>query len=417
MGVAKKAVFKGFVCYLIGTLLAYLSPIPFAYANPVGGNVSAGSATISTSGATETITQKSQNAVIDWSGFNIGGKETTRFVDPNSSSLTVNRVHDMNPSKILGTLSANGNIVLINPNGVFFGQGSKVDVNGIIATTSDVKNSEVMAGGKMHFTPGGNPNASVENEGTITAKDAGLVGLVAPNVQNSGVITAKLGKVQLASGDSFTLDLYGDKLLEIGVSDAVKQQLVQNTGAIEADGGTVKLTAAAGRQVVNSLIDVEGEIHAPTFQEHNGTISIYAEGSNAVRNNVAANKGKKQGSSTVTVSGLLDAPGYNPSEKGGNIRVLGDNVGITQGAILDSSGDTGGGNIKIGGDFHGAGITPTALSTVVEHGALIDADALTSGNGGNVAVWSDQFTTFAGRIRARGGGAVRQRRLCRNLRA
>jgi len=79
----------------------------------------------------------------------------------------------------------------------------------------------------MHFTPGDNANTSVENQGTITAKDAGLVGLVAPNVQNGGVITAKLGKVQLASGDSFTLDLYGDKLLEIGVSDAVKQQLVQ----------------------------------------------------------------------------------------------------------------------------------------------------------------------------------------------
>ena len=117
----------------------------------------AGSATITTSGNTETITQKSQNAVIDWSQFNIGGKETTKFVDPNSSSLTVNRVHDMNPSKILGTLSANGNIVLINPNGVFFGQGSKVDVNGLIATTSNVSNDNVMAGGKLKFTAGEQP--------------------------------------------------------------------------------------------------------------------------------------------------------------------------------------------------------------------------------------------------------------------
>src|ERR1700691_2569914 len=118
----KKILFKTFVGYLVVTLLVYLSPVPYAYANPVlqnpapngGSNIaSAGSATVKTNGNTETITQTTGNAVIDWSTFNIGGKEKTQFVDPNSSSLTVNRVHDMNPSQILGTLSANGNIVLI----------------------------------------------------------------------------------------------------------------------------------------------------------------------------------------------------------------------------------------------------------------------------------------------------------------
>ena len=140
-----------------------------------------------------------------------------------------------------------------------------------------------MAGGKLQFTPGGNPNASVVNQGTITAAQAGLVGLVAPNVENSGVINATLGRVQLASGDSFTLDLYGDKLMEIGVSDAVSTQLVQNSGVINAAGGKVLLTAAAGRQIVNSLIDVEGEIHTPAFAQKNGEINIYAAGSNAVQ--------------------------------------------------------------------------------------------------------------------------------------
>src|ERR1019366_3259011 len=123
--------FKGFVGLLIASLVIYLSPAPYAYANPVGGNVSSGNATITNAGKTETINQKSQNAVIDWKGFNINADEATRFNQPNSSSLTVNRVHDNDPSNILGTLSANGNLVLINPNGVFFGKGSKVDVNGI----------------------------------------------------------------------------------------------------------------------------------------------------------------------------------------------------------------------------------------------------------------------------------------------
>jgi filamentous hemagglutinin family protein len=407
---AKHILFRGFVGLLIASLVIYLSPIPYAYANPVlqnpapnaGSNIaSAGNATVRTNGNVETITQTTGNAVIDWSSFNIGGKETTKFVDPNSSSLTVNRVHDMDPSQILGTLSANGNIVLINPNGVFFGKGSTVDVNGILATTSDVSNSNVMAGGKLNFTPGTNPNAAVVNQGTITAQDAGLVGLVAPNVLNSGIITAKLGKVQMSSGDSFALDFFGDGLMQIAVSDAVKQQIVQNTGTINADGGTIKLTAAAGRQIVNSLIDVEGELHAPAFLQRNGVIYIYAAGSNAVKGNVAANKGQKQGSSTVTVSGLLDAT--NTSGTGGNISVLGDNVGILSAAILDASGTTGGGNIKIGGDFHGAGTTPTALNTYVDPNAYIFANAMNTGNGGNVAVWSDGNTWFGGNIYARGG--------------
>jgi filamentous hemagglutinin family protein len=409
---ARAVVFRGFVGYLVITLVVYLSPVPFAYANPVlqnpapngGSNIaSAGSATVNTSGNTETITQTTGNAVIDWSSFNIGGKEKTQFVDPNSSSLTVNRVHDMNPSQILGTLSANGNIVLINPNGVLFGQGSTVDVNGIVATTSNVSNANVMNGGKLNFTPGGNPSAGIVNQGSITAANAGLVGLVAPNVTNSGIITAKLGTVHLASGDSFTLDLYGDGLLEIGVSDAVNQQLVENTGTINAAGGTINLTAAAGRQIVNSLIDVEGELHAPAVAEKGGTIFIYGEGSNAVPGNVAANKGLKSGSSTVTVSGYLDASGYGTGQTGGNINVLGDNVAILSGAKLNASGPTAGGKIEIGGDFHGAGTTPTALTTTVQQGATLNANATDSGNGGNVAVWSDNYTNFLGLITASGG--------------
>ena len=278
-----------------------------------------------------------------------------------------------------------------------------MDVNGIIATTSNVSNANVMNGGKLNFTPGSNPNAAVVNQGTITAANAGLVGLVAPNVTNSGVITAKLGLVHLASGDSFTLDLYGDDLMAIQVSDAVNQQLVKNTGTINAAGGTIKMTAAAGRQIVNSLIDVEGELHAPAVAEKGGTIFIYGEGSNAVKGNIAANKGLKAGTSTVLVGGALDASGKDIGETGGNISILGDDIAILNGSYLDASGALRGGNIKVGGDFHGVGPTPTAAAIVVQNDTTINANALDSGNGGNVAVWSDNYTNFAGTIQAKGG--------------
>src|ERR1019366_7029548 len=110
--------------------------------------------------------------------------------------------------------------------------------------------------GNMNFGIPGNPNASIVNEGTITARDAGLVGLVAPNVINSGTINTKLGHTDLGSGDTFTLDMYGDGLIELGGGDAVKQQVIQNSGTINAAAGTIQVTAAAGRQVVDSLVTI-----------------------------------------------------------------------------------------------------------------------------------------------------------------
>ncbi len=359
------------------------------YANPTGGVVAAGSATISESGSVLEVNQSSNRAVIDWRSFDIEIGETTRFYQPSSSAIAINRVSSSDPSRIMGTLTANGNVILINPNGVVFVAGSQVDVNGLVATTSDVDNNDFMAGGNIHFTTPGNPNASIINEGTISAKDAGLVGLVAPNVINSGVITAKLGKVQLASGDSFTLDLYGDGLMEVAVSDAVTSQLVRNTGTIEADGGQIALTAAAGRNVVNSLIEVQGSLKARSVGVRNGEIIISAEG---------ANHTNKSGNSTVLVSGSLDVSGMNAGETGGKVSIFGDNIAILTGARINASGDAGGGTVLIGGDYQGHGTVPTSLATIVQSGTLIQANAITSGNGGKVIVWADNYTNFSGAI-------------------
>ncbi len=100
------------------TLLAATLPVGIARANPEGGIVSGGSATITPDGSTLNVIQHTDRAVIDWRSFNIGVGEHTQFYQPNSSSIVVNRVNNADPSQILGTLSANGNVVLINPNGV-----------------------------------------------------------------------------------------------------------------------------------------------------------------------------------------------------------------------------------------------------------------------------------------------------------
>ncbi len=375
-----------------------------ALANPQGGTVSAGQAGISESGKKLNVTQSSNKVVIDWRGFDIAPDEWTQFYQPSASSIALNRVNSNSASHIDGRLTANGNVIIVNQNGVMFGAGAKVDVNGLIATTADIDNNKFMnSTGSLTFDKPGNPNASIINNGTITARDAGLVGLVAPNVINNGVIIANLGRVHLASGDTVTVDMYGDSLMEVAVSDQVKSQLVSNSGLIEADGGKIALTAAAGNQIVTGLINVAGELKAPSVAQQNGEIYIAALGSNAVAGNVAADKGVKQGSSTVLVSGTLDASGKNPGEHGGEITVTGDNVALLHGSVLDASGSTGGGTVKVGGDYHGGGDTPAALTTYVDSGVLILADALDKGDGGNVTVWADSVTGFYGSIEAKGG--------------
>jgi filamentous hemagglutinin family protein len=365
-----------------------------AHANPADGVVAAGSATISESGKKLDVHQASDRAVIDWRSFNIDVDEHTQFHQPSSSAVAVNRVNSTDPSQVMGRLSANGNVVLINPNGVFFGRDSRVDVNGLIATTADIENNQVMQGGKLHFTKPGNPTATITNQGTITAKQAGLVGLVAPNVENDGVIAARLGKVQLASGDQMTVDLYGDGLMELAVSDTVEAQLVKNTGTISAEGGTIALTAAAGRQIVDSLVQIEGELTAPTVTEHNGKIIIAAEGSNA----------------TILAGGQIKASGEAAGTTGGTVRLEADRIAVT--GKIDASGKAGGGKVFVGGDYLGGkqgakkyADTPikNAKATVVTDNAIIDVSAKDTGNGGTAIVWSDDYTNFAGTIHATGG--------------
>ena len=387
----------------LASVTALLVTQEAAYALPTGGQVVGGQASIASNNKTLNVNQSSNRAILNWTGFDIGSDEQVNFNQPSAQSVTLNRVvGSQNPSQILGQLNANGTVMIVNPQGVFFGQGSQVNVGSLLATTSDIGNANFMAGNYLFDTPG-SPTASISNAGAIHIADSGLAALVGPNVSNSGLINARLGKAQLASGDSFTLDLYGDGLINLQASPGLTQQLVENSGTIAAAGGKVLLTTATAQNTVNSLVNMDGLIQANSVGEQNGQIVLYAEGSNAVAGNNAATKGQKSGGSTVLVSGTLDASGTNPGETGGSISVLGDHVGILSTATIDASGASGGGNIKIGGALHGHGDTPTAIATVVQEGALIKANALNQGDGGNVAVWSDYFTDYAGAIEAKGG--------------
>lgn len=362
------------------------------FANPEGGVVVAGSATIQGQGTGNTqITQTSDKAAINWQSFSIGQGETTRFVQPSSQSIALNRVVGSNPSSIFGHLQSNGQVWLVNPAGVIFGPTSRVDVGGLLATTANIKTADFMQGNYRFVQTPGN-NSAVVAQGTINAKDSGVVALVAPGVENSGVIQARMGKVALASGTEFTVDLYGDQLINFAASASTPTQravtadgrvlpnAVSNSGTIMADGGTVLMTAKAARQVVNNVINMSGVVQARGAVQGNGGEIVLLGGD--------------QG--TVSVSGKLDVSSRGTGGKGGKVVVTGETVKLAS-ATIDASGDTGGGQVFVGGGAHGQ--TPSiinAQTVSVDQNSVITADALANGNGGQVVFWSNQNTNFAG---------------------
>ncbi len=264
------------------------------YALPTGGAVSAGNASIAGGAGTMTINQSSQNVAINWQSFSIGQSEAVRFAQPNSSSVALNRVLGSDPSSILGSLSANGKVFLVNPNGVLFGKGAQVNVGGLVASTLDITDGDFMAG-NYRFTGAG--NGAILNQGSINA-DGGYVALLGANVSNEGVISARLGTVALAAGNAVTLDVAGDGLLNVAVNQGAVNALAQNGGLIRADGGQVLLTARAAGNLLQSAVNNTGVIQAQTIENRNGTIRLMGD----------------MQSGTVNVGGTLDASAPN----GGN---------------------------------------------------------------------------------------------------
>lgn len=394
-------------------------------ANPLGGEVVGGSATVSGQGtANVTVNQATDKAIINWGSFNIAPNEVTRFNQPSAASVALNRVTgDKSPSSIFGTLSANGRVFLINPEGFIFGSGAKINTAAFLATTHDIHNEDFLAGNYTFNIPG-NPNASIINQGTITVADTGIAALVAPAVRNDGVITARLGKVALASSNGFSLDLYGDNLINFAMNDEIASQvidvstgkpmssLVENTGNLSVDGGTVAMTAVTARALVDSVINNSGVIEARSVGVQGGRIVLGAS--------MAKTKTATAPKQTVVVSGKLDVSGAKAGESGGRVQITGEEIKLA-GVMIDASGHSGGGKVLIGGDVGGgtpnqlisdnaiAALEPTAVPTAasvsVDADTTIDASATNAGNGGKVVVWSDGSTVFHGTILARGGAS------------
>ncbi|MBI5659010.1 MAG: filamentous hemagglutinin N-terminal domain-containing protein [Nitrosomonadales bacterium] len=451
-------------------------------ANPVGGVVSSGQASFATSGNTLTVTN-TPGAIINWQGFSIGKGETTRFAQQSAASSVLNRVVSNNPSSILGTLSSNGRVFLINPNGIVFGQGAVVDVAGMVASTLKLSDADFLAG-RHRYTPLPPGEAQgvggVANAGSITARGDGLGGgqiyLIAPNVENTGIINAPNGEILLAAGhsvelvnsndpnlrvnitapagdatnvgklivESGSLGLFGTVVRNSGTASAdsaVMQggrivfkasQRVEAGGAISAQGtsgGSINLqgdTAVAVGGAVNAdgaqggaitinagSVSMAGSLTARGTTGQGGSISIQSQTTNLNNVHTTLDVSGASGGTIREIAGhqITSSATYLAAGTAGNGGRIDLSAPATKllSAQIDASGATGGGQIRLGGEYQGGknlavDELPNAETLAVSAGSVIKADATQQGNGGTVILWSNLHSALYADVSAKPAG-------------
>ena len=296
-GVAKYSGFLATTC-LVGLAVTQNK----AMAAPTGGNVVGGNANITVSGSQTNINQSSNRAAIDWQSFSVAADESVNFTVPNGGA-TLNRVVGSQASLIQGTVTSNGSLYLVNPNGLVLDAGSQISAQNFIATTSNIDPAQFMTGDHVTLQKS-STNARISLKGTITVADRGVVGIFAPKVENQGTIIANLGSVVLAGSQASVIDFNGDGLInfELGATDGRSGEslLASNKGVINAAGGHVTLTAQGAESLFNAIVENSGTINATSLSAKGGTVTL------------------KSNLGSVNDSGTIEASG---TTGGGNVLV------------------------------------------------------------------------------------------------
>lgn len=354
---------------------------------PQGGSVQHGNVTINSSTGNMTVEQRSNQAIVNWNNFSVGQGNQVTFIQPNASSAILNRVTGSTTSQIAGSIAANGQVFLVNPNGIAITSTGSVQIGGgFVASSLNISDDDFLKGNIS--LQGNGSSAKVSNAGIISVGRGGYAALIGGTVGNDGLIAVPMGKIGLGSGEQATLDPSGDGFLQVALptKDGAegKGALIESGGSLSAEGGTIVMQAATAREAARHAINLSGVAEAKSVSGKNGSI-VLGGGSGG----------------TVTVSGKIRAS--SGDGKGGKVTVTGKNIAL-RGAEIDASGAKGGGEIKIGGDWQGKVGTERATNTTVDAKTRIHADATGNGNGGTVVVWSDEKTDFSGLITAKGAG-------------
>ena len=390
---------------------------------PVGAQVSAGSVGIRQNQGVMDILQTSQRAAVNWQSFDVGSAAKVNFHQPQASSVILNRVLGSTPSQIFGQISANGQVFLSNPNGVYFSPGSSVDVGALAATTHRISDADFMAGNYLLDRQGA--TASVVNQGTLNAQYIGYIALLAPEVRNQGVVLAKMGTVALAAGERFQLQIGSEgRLSNILVSPATIAALVDNGNAVQAPGGLIILSAQAANRLQAGVVKNSGLLSATGLVADGGVVRLVAgdriEHTGRIAADAAPNSAGQGGRIEVItdlsnptgradIAGTLSARGGTLGGDGGFVETSAANLVIAEGAQVNTSAPRG----KFGswlldptdftissgsGASTSSGIGATTLQTNLASGNVtIATDNVSSGGNGDLTVgaavaWSANTT-------------------------
>lgn len=329
-----------------------------AYAMPQGEVIRSGKGEITRQDKDMTVNQDSKRLAIDWSGFDIANDERVTFRQPDKDSVALNRVVGDAASVIDGTLSGNGHVYVINPNGVLFGKNASVDVGSLVASTARISDSDMTnfanADGITMAIPE-DSSAKVINAGTIRA-EGGLVVLHAAEVENSGTITNPEGTTALAAARNLSLSADTAGKINFTVDGALAKAKALNSGVLKADGGYLVMTARSAGDVMSTVVNNTGTMEAKTLRQNEKGEILLDGGDNGV----------------VELSGTIDASGMEAGQSAGSIKAIGAETHVKDGATLHATGAVDGGLIETSGDY-------------LEIGDTVDIDA--AGKTGEAGEW------------------------------
>ncbi len=345
-------------------LLIVLAMPTYAADLPEGGQIVAGSGAINQSGNNMTITQDSAKMAANWNSFSVAQGHSVNFVQPSANAVALNRVLGSDVSLIQGSINANGQVFLINPNGVTFTPDAQVNVGGLVASTQNITTQDFLDG---NYVFEGNSSNAIINQGNIKTPNGGTVALIAAKIINEGNIEAPSGNVLMGAGNKVTLDLGGPVKLE--VEQGAIDTLIEQGGAVRADGGFIYLTAKAAGELATSVINHTGITEAQTLTTgEKGEIILLGDMDHG----------------TLNVAGELNATAPAAGD-GGFIETSAANVKIADNTKVSTKSETGENGTWL--------IDPNDFTVAASGGDITGATLGTNLGGGNVQI---QTTGAAG---------------------
>ncbi len=356
-------------------LILLLTSSTFVMSNPTGADIISGEASLSSQGNILNVTT-SDKSIINWDSFSINPNETTNFIMPDCTSSVLNRVIGIDPSSLMGELNANGKLILINPNGIVVGENGSINVGSFIGSTFDILNEEFLKDGDIFFS--GESNNAIINYGKISAA-TGDVLLIGYQVKNDGKINAENGVAGLAAGREIIIKPLGKERISIKpkITEKNDDTGVENNGIIKAIQAEIK----ADGNPYTFAIKNAGKVDALGVEHRNGRVYLVAE------------NGRNETSGSISAK--------NSDDTGGEVHLLGKEVGLIDKAYIDVSGRYHGGEVYYG--ISSTDESPMSIAIFTSPNAAISADCIEKGNGGKVLLWGSEVNNFYGTITARGG--------------